>query len=151
MESDQYLEFFRKTIRISKKLRMIARSNLVNISYTWDEFDILRTIEHSGRIRFSELASSTGRQKSNIVPIINRFEKEGYVIRERDFNDRRNVWLVITKKGKKEKERVTLYQKKYIVDFLSEIDEKTVKVMLENYDAIFASLKKLLPKQDKNK
>ena len=151
MDPEQYLEFFKKSMRLSKKLRKIARSNLYNISYTWIEFDIIRTIGHSGRIKLSELASLTGRQKSNIVPIINRFEEKGYVIRERDKEDRRNVWLVITKKGIEEKKRISEYQRKYIVDFLSEIDEKTIKEILENYDVVFDSLNNLLPKQENSK
>lgn len=140
LETEKYTELFRKSIEAGKKLRILARSNLEKIGYAWDEYDILRRISNSERKNISDIAAGSCRQKSNIIPIINAFEEKGYLNRERDSNDRRNVWITLTEKGEREKKRVQDYQKEFIIDLLNGIDTDVLFDMLGGFDKMISIL-----------
>jgi DNA-binding MarR family transcriptional regulator len=76
------------------------RSLLLN----WYEI-LLRLSEAGGRLRMQELAATLLVNKSSLTRQIDRLEEEGLVKRERDVNDGRGQYAVITSKGRDELRR----------------------------------------------
>lgn len=146
MTQETYMDFFKKSTSTGKKLRMLARSNLSKIGYTFEEFDILRSITDESPVNASELAENTGRHKSNVVPILNSFEEKGYIIRSKDKTDRRNVWITLSVNGIKEKKRVLEFQKEYISRLLGGISDDIIEGMLSSYRIIHEYLNDIISK-----
>lgn len=54
----------------------------------------------------SELAEKMDIKASSVARLIDRMERDEYVIRQRDENDRRIIHLVLTEKGKELREKI---------------------------------------------
>ena len=62
-------------------------------------FGSLVIIQMNPGIKQSELAEAVQLDRSSVVPMIDRLEKKGYVVREKPGNDRRSNALSLTSKG----------------------------------------------------
>lgn len=63
---------------------------------TAEQFFILRKIHEQGRCNSSELSHITSVNRSAITVMVNRLVNKGYIVRSKDQNDRRIIWLEIT-------------------------------------------------------
>jgi DNA-binding MarR family transcriptional regulator len=63
------------------------------------QMGVLRMLEHHGPQTISELSRKFGLDASTLVPTVDALERKGWVIRERDPNDRRRVPLTLTEAG----------------------------------------------------
>ena len=67
----------------------------------YDVLAQLRASPEEGRLRMQDLAGSVLLiTRSGLTRLIERMEKEGLVVREHSLEDRRNVYAVITPKGR---------------------------------------------------
>jgi DNA-binding MarR family transcriptional regulator len=146
LSQENYMELFRRSICVGRKIKIVAKANLERIGYTWPEFDTLRSIKDDAAVQLSDLSKKLERQKSNQVPIINSFEEKGYIIRKRDPQDRRVIWISLTDKGKEEKKRLIEFQRNFIIEYLCGLDEDFVKEFNKNLD----ELNKYLDRMDGN-
>lgn len=66
-------------------------------------YDVLWTLERSPEhgLRFSELGEKVLLSRSNVTRLAERLESQGLIERKRCPNDRRGVYAVLTKTGKK--------------------------------------------------
>lgn len=67
---------------------------------TGSQFFVLQAIESKGRLTVSEVAEKLEVSLSAITALVNRLVKAGLVVRSRDEQDRRLVWLAATDLGK---------------------------------------------------
>jgi len=146
LSQENYMELFRRSICVGRRIKIVARANLERIGYTWPEFDTLRSIRDDGAVQLSDLSKKLERQKSNQVPIINSFEEKGFINRKRDPDDRRVIWITLTEKGKEEKKRLIEFQRSFIINFLCGLDEDFVKGFIKDLD----EMNKYLDRMDEN-
>lgn len=61
--------------------------------------DIIYALFKNKRMTMAEIANKIGRDKSTVTALIDKLVKLGYVIKERDTQDTRVVYVTLTKKG----------------------------------------------------
>lgn len=61
--------------------------------------DIIYALFKNKRMTMAEIANKIGRDKSTVTALIDKLVKIGYVIKERDTEDTRVVYVTLTKKG----------------------------------------------------
>ena len=62
-------------------------------------FSILSVLTHNGKIEQTKLAKLVAIDKTNIVDVLKRLSKMGYVYRERCDTDKRKRYTIISEKG----------------------------------------------------
>jgi len=73
-----------------------------NAGITAPQFGLLRAIGHAKHpLSFNELARHMTLRPPSILPSVDSLEKEGYLRRHENPEDRRKIELIITAKGKK--------------------------------------------------
>jgi len=82
----------------------LAESGLPELSW----YDVLWALEQAprGRLRMHELASQTVITRSNLTRLVDRLEGAGLVARERDGEDRRGAFAVLTPAGRQMRGRM---------------------------------------------
>ena len=80
--------------RMHQKLSLSMADKL-----TGSQFLVLKRINDHGRITVSGMAEDLKVSLSAVTALIDRLYKAGYVVRIRDEEDRRLVWLELTDKG----------------------------------------------------
>lgn len=78
--------------------RRLAKAGLPELAW----YDVLWALERapSGRLRMHELAAQTVITRSNITRLVDRLETAGLVARERDGEDRRGAFALLTPAGR---------------------------------------------------
>lgn len=61
--------------------------------------DIIYALFKNKRMTMAEIANKIGRDKSTVTALIDKLVKLGYVIKERDTEDTRVVYVTLTEKG----------------------------------------------------
>lgn len=61
--------------------------------------DIIYALFNRSRMTMAEIANKIGRDKSTVTALVNKLEKLGYVVKERDTLDTRVVYVSLTIKG----------------------------------------------------
>jgi DNA-binding MarR family transcriptional regulator len=93
---NRYLDAYLVVTRnISAQIRDSIDDGLTN-----DQYLILRLIDGREQCTSTYLAESFAVGKSSITAIINRLADAGMIMRTRDENDRRQVYLSMTDKGR---------------------------------------------------
>src|SRR5262245_43328711 len=79
--------------------RRLAEASLPELAW----YDVLWALERapSGRLRMHELAAQTVITRSNITRLVDRLETAGLVTRERDGEDRRGAFALLTPAGRR--------------------------------------------------
>jgi len=81
----------------NKKLQEI----LETLDLTAPQLYVMATIGYAGRLPFNEIGAKMMVTVSNLTGIVDRLEEKGLVVRERDTEDRRIVYVKLTAKGQK--------------------------------------------------
>ncbi len=81
------------------KIRVKGREALREYAITPAKFDVLQRLYFGGPQTMSTLSQSLGIAKSTTTGLIKRLEKEGFVEREVNNDDKRVVFVRITQKG----------------------------------------------------
>lgn len=67
----------------------------------YNEFTVLRTLEDDKTLRVSDVAKRLNATNSYITLTSDKLVQKGYIIRERNDQDRRTVYLTLTEEGYK--------------------------------------------------
>lgn len=92
-----WIRFLRFNISSNKKLQ----EDLEEIGLTPPQYYVLATIGYSGTLPFGEIGAKMMVTVSNLTGIVDRLAAKGFVVRERDKQDRRIVYVKLTDKGSK--------------------------------------------------
>jgi len=80
---------------LSKEL---AKANIRDVAPSYG--DILYVLDQKGTVTMQEVARHTIKDKSTISSVINRLEKGGYLVKEKDARDSRYTNLTLTAKAR---------------------------------------------------
>ena len=92
-----WIRFLRFSLFANKKLQEI----LETLDLTAPQLYVMATIGYAGRLPFNEIGAKMMVTVSNLTGIVDRLEEKGLVVRERDTEDRRIVYVKLTAKGQK--------------------------------------------------
>ncbi|MGE8206704.1 MarR family winged helix-turn-helix transcriptional regulator [Heyndrickxia sp. NPDC080065] len=107
-----------------------------------EQFAILRNLYNRQPLRASELAEQLGVNKSAIVVKIEKLEKKGLIYRERDKEDRRNIYLYLSEEGKTVYEEVESKIENFVSIYLKELDHEDFEAFINLYEKILNIIQK---------
>jgi DNA-binding MarR family transcriptional regulator len=102
-------------------------------------YDVLWALEQAPgrRLRMHELADRCVISRSNLTRLIDRLENEGLVKRDRDAEDRRGAFAVITRAGLAMRQRMWPIYAEAINDlFSSHIDAREGELLVEIFERV---------------
>jgi len=124
-----WVRFLRFGLQSYKKLE----DALDKAGLTPPQFYVLATIGYAGGLPFGEIGAKMMVTVSNLTGIVDRLEEKKLVLRRRDENDRRVVYVVLTEKGAKlHKTTIPLFEKSVaqIFSSLNGSEQKELSALL---------------------
>jgi len=127
------------TKKASKQLTDSFNNRLIVLGVTRVQWIALFYLGKYEGLSQKNLGKLMGVKESSVARLIDRLEKNDYVIREKDINDRRITNLKLTKEGKKARENLIPEGQKFseiltkdITDEQLEIFNYVLKTMVKN-------------------
>jgi len=108
------------------------------------EFFIMLLVHFKGPKKMHELADAFNMTRANTTILVDNMEKKGYLERERSNEDRRVVYVHITKKGKKLCESIVNNFSNMVADFLARVPKDDIEVI----EDAFGRLTKLFVREN---
>ena len=100
------LDTFIKLTRCTNSLFMrLAERNTIG-DLTYSQFAVLEALYHLGPMTQGEVSQKVLKSGSNMTTVIDNLERDGFVRRERDTNDRRVIHVHLTEAGSSKIEAV---------------------------------------------
>lgn len=125
----------------TKRISSIMSDQVLD-NLSLEQFSILRNLYNEELLRASELADALGVNKSAITVKLEKLEKKGLIYRERDKEDRRNVYLYLSEKGKKVYEEVETKIESFVSKYLNELDHEDLEAFINLYEKIVTIIQK---------
>ena len=125
---------------IEQQLRSLFRTHF---SVTLPQFDVLSELERSGKqMTMSELSRELMVSNGNVTGVIDRLEKSGLVTRTRAEHDRRVQFIELTRKGRKEFNRMAGRHERWLEALFSDLSmsdmESLQKLLLKTRNSVNA-------------
>jgi len=121
------LEPWEIVLKGNKKFRRLLQKEAEKFGLSYTEVQVLYFLKN-GEKNVTSLANFADVNKSTMVEVLDKLEKKGFIIRERDTQDRRVVIVKITDAGLKILEDVRGKYKELIVSLLSKIKDPSCVV-----------------------
>lgn len=118
-----WVRFLRFNLLSNKRLQ----DDLEKLDLTSPQLYVLATIGYAGGLPFSEIGEKMMVTVSNLTGIVDRLEKKGLVVRERDGHDRRIVRVRLTEKGARLHKNTIPFFEKSIAQFFAPLDKSQQK------------------------
>jgi len=118
------LDTFIKLTRCTNTLlaRLAERGTIEDL--TPSQFAVLESLYHLGSMTQGEVSTKILKSVSNITTVIDNLERDGFVRRERDAQDRRLIHIHLTEAGKVKLEAVFPQHVAALVDEFSVLSER---------------------------
>lgn len=131
MQQDAYqaMERLQEAIRITMRVLGAQLSEPV-FGLTVPQFYILHQLEQKGKCTVGELADSMAVKPSAITAMIDRLDKHGFVVRDRDENDRRVVHIRLTASGDETLSQVKKHRQAIFQHYLSHLTPEEMNSMI---------------------
>lgn len=97
---------------------------------------ILRFLARGDACRITDLAEKLRIQPSAVTAMVDRLEARGYVVRERDAEDRRIVRVAVTETGAAEYEKVEGSVRDYVRSLFSELEPEEVATLVSLFEKL---------------
>ncbi len=93
------LDTFIKLTRCTNSLlaRLAERNTVGDLTYS--QFAVLEALYHLGHMTQGEISTKVLKSGSNMTTVIDNLERDGFVLRERDVEDRRVIHIHLTAAG----------------------------------------------------
>lgn len=93
------LNAFIKLMRATDSLTNRLNKHLAEANLTESQFGTLEALHHLGPLNQRSIGEKILKSGGNITMVVDNLEKQGYVKRKKDPNDRRAVQIHLTEKG----------------------------------------------------
>jgi len=100
-EKELALDVWINLIKAFKIIHREIQHELSPSGLTGPQFGVLRRLNIHGELCLSEISEKLNVTEGNITGIIDRLEREGYVYRERDKDDRRVIHIKLAPEGER--------------------------------------------------
>lgn len=123
------------SFQVHKKAESLIKCQIGN-DLTNDQHYILRYIHQANKCTSSELADAFEVNKSAITAIINRMVDRGLILRTRDENDRRVVYLTLTDDGRELFEQAQEKVRLLVESIITQFEETEIKNFIDTYEKL---------------
>lgn len=106
------------------------------------QYSLLRILYEKEPLWMSELAGLLGIHKSAVTVKVEKLEKKGLIERERDRQDRRNIYLYVSPKGKKQYEETEEKIAQFLTDIMQQLSPEEMEAFLDGYVKIASAIKR---------
>lgn len=141
MRSDRlsfYLEHLDEAFqRLARRLHAEFAQNMVG-GITMSQFIVLKILKTKGKVTVSEVAEELCVSLSAVTALADRLYKVGLVQRQRDEQDRRLVWLMLTGEGEKIMLLCQAARRKVTEKYFSRLPEKDLEQLIKLYEKILS-------------
>ncbi len=130
------LDLWVKLARAFTSVQHVAEDHVRSFSLTLPQFGVLECLGHKGSLTFTELSRKQLVSGGNTTVVVDNLEKEGLVMRERCAEDRRQIYVRLTPKGRKLFDRMFNQHAELVAKIMSVLSP-------EEQERLAALLKKL--------
>lgn len=141
-ELEQYIEKLQQIFLLTMR-RISKQTTDCEPKLTGPQFYILQLLRKKGRSTVSSLAEEMTVKPSAITAMIDRLLKQEYVLRDRDEQDRRVVFIQISEAGNQILEETLGKRKQVLAKYLSHLDREELDSLL----SIFRKLSRIDSKE----
>ncbi len=99
--------------------------------------DIIYALFYQQRMTMAEIADKIGRDKSTVTALVDKLVKLGYVVKERDTEDTRVIYVALTDKGQELKPTFEAISDKVLNTFYAGVSEEEKTELANTLDKIF--------------
>ncbi|MEQ6376157.1 MarR family transcriptional regulator [Bacillaceae bacterium S4-13-56] len=101
---------------------------------TIPQFAVLQTISKGGKCNLKDIVNELGTTTGAASLLIDKMNKLDYVVRERDEEDRRLIWISFTEKGKKLYDQITQKRNEMLEHYFSMWTEEETQTFMNLLD-----------------
>ncbi|MGR8946627.1 MAG: MarR family winged helix-turn-helix transcriptional regulator [Gammaproteobacteria bacterium] len=123
-------------------LRLLACENLIeqhlrtrlrkDFDITLPQFDVLSELEHAGeQLTMSRLSEKLMVSNGNVTGVVDRLERDEYVIRQASPTDRRVQHISLTAKGKKKFQEMAEIHEQWVENLLKDLNLDELDSLLD--------------------
>lgn len=129
-----------------RKVDYIIRKNgrmiLSDFGITVPQFTALQTLINDGEMTIGELSTQMDLACSTITDLVDRMEKNGLVIREKDIKDKRVVRIVVLDKGHEILQKVLARRIEFLEDKLGNLSVLEVENLRDALEKLYLEMNK---------
>lgn len=140
-------DFPEHVVEIEQRLRQIAavvrrrgRALLANYGITPPQFDALLILDHDGELTIGDLSNRLYLAYSTTTDLVDRLERAGFVVRQRDMEDRRVVRVRLQEFGARLIEEVLNARRVYLGTVLESVTCEEKKHILDVLELLHAKI-----------
>lgn len=129
--------------RIERSLRHVAfiikkrgRDILVDFGITNPQFNALLALRDNPNITMGDLCDKLFLACSTATDLVDRMEKNGFLERKRDSQDRRVIRLSISERGKEVISEVIAARRRYVSSILEKLSEEEISQLEQSLDKL---------------
>lgn len=125
---------------LHQQFRSQFRQFTGNLDLTVPQILLLKTLIFQGPSSISDLAERLNLANSTVSGIVDRLERDGFVIRVRDETDRRIVFVQLTDRAEQFKEQVPQFHQKFLNELLQGIEEAKLRQMADSFQTLYDAI-----------
>jgi len=137
-QDDSVIEIEALLRNVSTIIRKRGRDILSNFDVTPPQFDALLSLRDGGELTMGELCQKMYLACSTATDLIDRMERNGLILRERDTADRRVIRLKMTEKGQSVIEEVLRARKRYLSAVLGHVVSGDRERLIQSLDQLYS-------------
>lgn len=118
------------TNKVAKMMADEFNERLMKLGVTRVQWIAMYYLLKHDKLNQKELGEKMGIKESTVARLIDRMEKEGYIERVKDNEDRRITYIVLTENGKKRIEELLPEGQKMSEDFSEGINDEEIEVFI---------------------
>lgn len=126
---------------LHQQFRSQFRQFTGNLVLTVPQILLLKTLIFQGPTSISDLAEHLNLANSTVSGIVDRLERDGFVMRVRDETDRRIVFVQLTERSEQFKEQMPQFHQKFLNELLQGIEEAKVRQMEDSFLTLYNAIK----------
>ncbi|WP_051620273.1 MarR family winged helix-turn-helix transcriptional regulator [Paenibacillus sp. UNC451MF] len=123
--------------------RLVSYSKHVDRRFSGSQVSALQTVEFYGSLKVSQLAECLSLSSSAVTLLCDKLIHNGYLQRERSFDDRRVVCLVITESGKEMLQQLLDKEKEVVCRWLTGLSAEEMRQFSTTLNRITENVKNL--------
>lgn len=128
------------TNKAGKKMADEFNERLLKVGITRVQWIALYYLGKHDDINQKELGELMDIKESSVARLVDRMEKEGYIFREKDINDRRITKLLLTDKGKEYRKKLLPEGEKMAQVFAEGISDEEIVIFLKVIDKMLTNI-----------
>ncbi|HON87731.1 MAG: MarR family transcriptional regulator [Firmicutes bacterium] len=134
--SESVAEIERLLRHVSFIIKRRGRDILKDFDITTPQFLALQVLRDEPGITMGELCEKLFLACSTATDLVDRMEKNGYVNRQRDLEDRRVIRLFITEKGEEIIHEVILARRRYVEQILKQLSAEEIEQLATSLEKL---------------